>query len=107
MQAKDKSAPSLEIVTLHPSAVFGPTYLSDSGGTIEGILKIMRRDVPGLPDMCLPCVDVRDVAWAHVKALSTPGLHGQRIILNKDSFMFLDDIAIVLRDEFEKYGYRP
>ena len=66
----------VEIVTLHPSAVFGPTFLNECGGSIEGIVKIMRRDVPGLPDMCLPCVDVRDVADAHIRALVTPGLHG-------------------------------
>ena len=70
-------------------------------------MKIMRRDVPGLPDMCLPCVDVRDVAEAHIKALITPGIHGQRIVISKDSYKFLDEIAVVLRDEFSQYGYRP
>jgi nucleoside-diphosphate-sugar epimerase len=52
MQDKDQSPRhKVEVVTLHPSAVFGPTYLNECGGSIEGIVKIMKRDVPGLPDM--------------------------------------------------------
>jgi nucleoside-diphosphate-sugar epimerase len=87
------SSKKLEIVTLHPTAVFGPTLISECTGSIEGIVKIMRRDVPGLPEMWLPCVDVRDVAEAHIEALVKPGLHGQRILLNKDSFQMITDLA--------------
>ena len=28
-------------------------------------------------------------------------------MISKDSYLFLDDIAMVLREEFSKYGYRP
>ena len=51
--------------------VVGPTLTSERVSTPEGIAKIMNRDIPGLPAMCMPMVDVRDVAAAHVKALFT------------------------------------
>lgn len=62
----DFKGSDLEVVTLHPSSVFGPTLIKECSGTIEGIVKIMRHSVPGLPNMYLPCVDVRDVAHAHI-----------------------------------------
>jgi hypothetical protein len=65
--------------------VVGPTLTSERVSTPEGIAKIMNRDIPGLPAMCMPMVDVRDVAAAHVKALFTDGLHGKRIIINSES----------------------
>ena len=65
--------------------VVGPTLTTERVSTPEGIGKIMNRDIPGLPNMTVPSVDVRDVAVAHIKALFTEGLHGKRILLNKES----------------------
>lgn len=40
------------------------------------ITKVMKRDIPGLPNIKFPTVDVRDVARAHYLALITPGIQG-------------------------------
>ena len=68
----------VEVVTLHPTSVFGPTLLADASGSIEGILKIFNRTIPGIPEMWLPIVDVRDAAESHIKALLKEpwALHG-------------------------------
>ena len=88
MIKKEPSRHQVEIVTLHPSSIFGPTFIDECSGSIEGIVKIIRRDIPGIPEMWLPCIDVRDCAKAHINALlAEPGkLHGHRILLNSDSF---------------------
>lgn len=70
--------------------VIGPTIITERVSTPEGIAKIINRNIPGIPAMCVPSVDVRDVAEAHIKALFAPDLHGKRIIINKASQTLLD-----------------
>ena len=69
------------------------------------IAKIMRRGIPGLPNIMFPTVDVRDVAKAHYLALVTPGIQGQRFIINNESLYFMD-YANILHEEFKQYGYK-
>jgi dihydroflavonol-4-reductase len=101
---KERQIGNLEIVTLHPTMVIGPTLTSERVSTPEGISKFMNRSIPGVPEMCVPSVDVRDVAEAHVRALFAKDLHGKRIILNKAS-MTMIDLANYLDEEFRQYGY--
>lgn len=61
----------------------------------------MNSSIPGAPKLMTPCVDIRDVAYAHYIALEKPGLSGLRIILNQDSFWW-KDILKVLKEEFNK-----
>lgn len=70
---------------MHPTMIIGPTLTSERVSTPDGFAKIMNRNIPGLPDMNMPSVDVRDCAFAHIRALTAPNLHGKRIILNKES----------------------
>eukprot|EP00350_Pseudokeronopsis_sp_OXSARD2_P010123 CAMPEP_0170554536 /NCGR_PEP_ID=MMETSP0211-20121228/12395_1 /TAXON_ID=311385 /ORGANISM="Pseudokeronopsis sp., Strain OXSARD2" /LENGTH=77 /DNA_ID=CAMNT_0010863675 /DNA_START=487 /DNA_END=720 /DNA_ORIENTATION=- len=72
----------LEIVTLHPCFVIGPTLIKDENSSVAAIAKFLRGDVPGVPRLMSPCVDVRDVAMAHFVAIEKEGLHGKRIILS-------------------------
>ena len=101
---KENKHGNLEIVTLHPTMVIGPTIISERVSTPEGIAKIINRNIPGIPNMCVPSVDVRDVAEAHIKALFAKDLHGKRIIINKASQTLLD-LANHLDQELRQYGY--
>lgn len=103
--AQGPAAHKIDIVTLHPTMIVGPTMISERVSTPEGIAKIMKRDIPGIPNMTVPTVDVRDVALAHVRALQTEGLHGKRIIINKESLTMVQ-LADILDAEFAKFGYR-
>jgi nucleoside-diphosphate-sugar epimerase len=56
-----------------------------------------------IPDMQMSLVDVRDVADAHVKALTTEHFN-ERYILVNTQMMFVD-LAQHLSDEFKPIGY--
>jgi len=77
-----KSDYKLEIVTLHPSLVIGPTLLSDWTNTLEYIARFIRGDAAGIFNVVFPMVDVRDVALSHYLALITPGISGERFIIS-------------------------
>lgn len=95
----------LEIVTLHPTFIIGPSISTEATSSVDGIAKIMRRDIPGLPHIVMPSVDVRDCAAAHYVALFKDGIQGQRFIINNESIPFRE-LSMILDQEFKQYGYR-
>jgi dihydroflavonol-4-reductase len=48
----------------------------------------MMKEMPGLPKICLPIVDVRDVAQAHLMALKVPEAANKRFMLVSESCFF-------------------
>ena len=83
-------------VSINPCVVFGPVM---SERHLEGSMTIldhlMKRKYPFLVKMHVNIVDVRDVARAHVKALSE-GPDGGRYIVYNDS-LWMPEIAKLLR----------
>jgi len=71
----------VEIITLHPTFVIGPTLIKEENSSIAAFAKFLRGEVPGVPRAMFPCVDVRDVGYGHYKALITPNINGERILL--------------------------
>lgn len=67
-----------ELVTVNPALVLGPLLDPDGSTSLEAVGKLLRREVPGVPDLSLAMVDVRDVADAHMLALMKPEAAGKR-----------------------------
>jgi len=88
----------LELCTVNPALVFGPVWSRDHSASLVVLKKMLRGEMPGLPDIGFGVVDVRDVADLHLRALTAPGLAGERFIAS-GRFMKLADIAAVLRRE--------
>jgi dihydroflavonol-4-reductase len=86
----------LEFCTINPSVVLGPVWSGDYSASVVIVKMLLDGRLPVLPDIGFGIVDVRDVADLHVRALSTPGLAGERFIAS-GRFMKLREIAEVLR----------
>ena len=89
---------SLELCTVNPSLVLGPVWSRDHSASLAVLKKMLRGQLPGLPDIGFGVVDVRDVAALHLLALTAPGMAGERFIAS-GRFMKLAEIAAVLRRE--------
>lgn len=87
----------MELTTMLPVAVMGPVMGEAISGSNEIIRSMLAGAMPGLPDVHLPIVDVRDVAAAHVSALTEPAAAGQRFLLSNGPVVALGQIAAVLR----------
>ncbi|MDP6689765.1 MAG: NAD-dependent epimerase/dehydratase family protein [Alphaproteobacteria bacterium] len=96
---------SLELVTINPSLVVGPLIDPDGSASIEIVRKFMAREVPGCPRFGISLVDVRDVAAAHIAAMTAPGAAGHRYICSTE-FRWMSQIAEQLNTEFGPSG-RP
>jgi dihydroflavonol-4-reductase len=87
---------ALEFATINPSAVLGPVLGSDFSTSLEVVKKLLGGELPGLPRLGFPLVDVRDLADLHIRALTAPDMHGERF-LGSGEFLWMTDIAEILK----------
>lgn len=89
----------LDLVTLLPVAVMGPIMGAEVSGANHIVQSMLTGAMPGLPDIHIPIVDVRDVAVAHVLAMDVAEAAGQRFLLSNGEALPLAAIAGVIREE--------
>jgi dihydroflavonol-4-reductase len=87
---------AMEFCTINPGLVLGPVLGSDYSGSLAAVQKMLNGDLPGLPHIGFPVCDVRDIAGAHVRAMTQPGLNGERFLCTAET-LWLSDIAAVLK----------
>jgi nucleoside-diphosphate-sugar epimerase len=87
----------LELAVVNPVAVFGPVLGPDYATSILLVQKMMDSAMPGLPRLCFGVVDVRDVADMHLRAMTNPAAKGERFIAVAGDFMWIVEIAKVLK----------
>jgi nucleoside-diphosphate-sugar epimerase len=98
------TASSLELAVINPGYILGP--LLDAHSRSSGVLvtQLMLGKIPGVARMHFQSVDVRDVAAAHLAAMTTPEAAGQRFVCVSASF-WMKDVALILRKNFAGRGY--
>ena len=92
-----------EFVTILPSGVFGPVLSMDGLGSVQFIQRLFDGRMPRIPNVGLNIIDVRDLAVAHVDAMTAPGAAGQRLIVSGD-FMWMKDIAPAIKTRLGAKG---
>jgi nucleoside-diphosphate-sugar epimerase len=88
----------LELATVNPVGVFGPVLSADYATSILVVEKMMNGALPGCPRICFGAVDVRDVADLHLRAMTNPAAKGERFLAVSGDFLFLSEIAKVLKE---------
>ncbi|MEC3993826.1 NAD-dependent epimerase/dehydratase family protein [Actinacidiphila sp. DG2A-62] len=85
------------LALINPGAVIGPLLTNDPGTSVTAIQQIMAGALPMIPDLRLPWADVRDIADAHIAAMTSPSAAGRRTIVATDP-MSLIEVARVIRE---------
>jgi dihydroflavonol-4-reductase len=99
----DQADVMLELAVINPGYVFGPLLEKDFSDSGELIRKLLADEIPGLPKISFPIVDVRDVADMHLLALETEDAAGNRFICVNESSSY-QHIANTLKEAFPEYG---
>jgi dihydroflavonol-4-reductase len=89
---------ALELTTINPGAVLGPALGSDFSASLLIVQKLMNGDFPACPRIGFAVVDVRDIADLHVRAMTSEKAAGERF-LGAGKFMWIEDVAKILRDD--------
>jgi len=88
-----------ELVHLHPGMVFGPPLVKAHTKASPRLLRdVISRGQPGVPRLMLGVVDVRDVAEAHVRALTHADPPPRCLLVAENAWM--TDLASELQSQF-------
>lgn len=87
----------LELSVVNPVGVFGPVLGSDYSTSILVVQRLMDGAMPGCPRLWFGCVDVRDVADLHLRAMTDPAAKGERFLALAGEFKSILEIALMLK----------
>ncbi|KAK7478306.1 hypothetical protein BaRGS_00030458, partial [Batillaria attramentaria] len=94
----------IELAVINPAYVMGPVLHGSQCTSMEVAKRLLERSLPAVPKLNFAIVDVRDVAAAHVKAMTSPEAAGNRhLIVNTN--MWMKEMAQILAKEFRPQGY--
>ena len=96
---------TMDLVVINPGLVLGPLLSKEWSLSAELVIKLMNRAIPALPDLRIAAIDVRDVATAHVKAMTSAQASGQRFLCCIESHS-VRDVAIILSEHFKGQGFK-
>jgi len=88
---------SFELATILPVAVMGPVMGRDVSGANHIVQSMLSGAMPGFPNIFIPVVDVRDVAAAHLLAMTVPDAAGKRFLLSNGAALPLKEIGSTIR----------
>lgn len=95
-----------ELAVINPTLVMGPPLMESHrfSTSVNIMAGIVNKTYPGVPRVQFPICDVRDVAKAHIKALTLPEAANNRHIIATDCYWYRD-IAVSVAKEFRPQGY--
>ena len=100
----DGEAP-MELCVINPGAVLGPVLNRHYSTSGEIVRKLMAKELPGTAKIGFSWVDVRDVAAAHIAAMTAPHAAGQRFCCAIE-FGWIDEVAEILAKRFGPEGWK-
>jgi len=97
-----KNKPKWALATINPSMVFGPALNDQLSESVDSVLMalVARNGFPMVLDLSWSCVDVRDVALAHVLAAELKDVKGRHVCVSET--IHLRDLIAVIKKHFPK-----
>jgi nucleoside-diphosphate-sugar epimerase len=95
----------LDLAVINPGMVLGPLLGPDCGTSVGLIRQFMCGQFRALPQVGFSIVDVRDVADAHLRAMTNPNASGERFIVGGRSLQLME-IATILAQSFPEFAHK-
>ena len=100
-----KQNEKMELATINPSYVLGPTICGGYASVMSITKCLLNGEIPLVPTLSFPICDVRDVAKAHIKAMTISEAAGHRHIIDNET-LWCYEIAEIIDKEFRPQGYK-
>jgi len=102
----EKEGGHLELSVINPVGIFGPVLGPKFASSIVLVQRLLNGDMPGLPQLTVGVVDVRDVADIHIRAMLNPLAKGQRFLAVAPPTMSMKEMADLLRERMPDQAKR-
>ncbi|MEL6373788.1 MAG: aldehyde reductase [Pseudomonadota bacterium] len=89
---------ALQLNTVNPGLVLGPALDDDMSSSVELITMMAKGQMPAVPRVAYPVVDVRDVAAMHLVAMEHPQATGERFICSAGMMPLMQIGRIIARE---------
>lgn len=99
------AAGRMELSVINPGAILGPILTRDTSTSVEIVRQLMIKAMPACPRIGFPVVDVRDVATAHIAAMTAPQAAGRRYICTLQQVWFTE-VGAILKERFGPEGWK-
>lgn len=93
-----------ELAVINPGMVIGPLLSKRYTTSHLAVKSLLDRSKPVMPKLNCNITDVRDVAQAHLKALTLDEAAGKRHLIVNHS-VWMKDLAAIVQKEFRPKGY--
>lgn len=94
----------IELAVVNPSYVMGPVINGSQSNSLEVVKRLLEREMHLVPKLNFNIVDVRDVANAHIKAMTLEEAAGKRHLITNAN-IWMKEIGQILSKEFKSQGY--
>ena len=103
-----EEAEKMEMVSINPGGVMGPTLTGTlTGQSVTMIKDMIEGKLPMIPDIAVGMVDVREVAEVHVAAISISEAAGKRFLLASTDPIPMMNLAKILKSNgYDKVSTR-
>jgi dihydroflavonol-4-reductase len=92
-----------DLAAINPSGIYGPLLDDDPGTSALLVKRLLDGSMPAAPRFNFAIIDVRDVAAAHVAALTAPTAGGHRFPMGERT-LSIKECADILRRRFPAYA---
>ena len=96
----------LELATILPVAVMGSVMGREISGANHIVKAMLDGAMRAFPHLFIPVVDVRDVAGAHLLAMTTPDAPGQRFLVSSGPLIAMKEIGAILKEDLGEAAHR-
>ena len=92
----------IEVCTINPTVVIGPSLSHDVGGSNLAISKLLDGSMPFSAKFGIDLVDVQDVADMHIEAMLNKDAAGKRFLLSAKTIWYSDLSQFLRKNNFLK-----
>ena len=99
---EQSGAQKTELSVINPTVVVGPTLTDDIGTSNDFIRQIIAGKVPAAANLHFGFVDVRDVAAAHITAMTHDKAAGERFIVSAQELWLIELTSFLRENGYQK-----
>lgn len=101
-----KEGGNLELSTINPVAIFGPSLGPDMSSGFELLKNLLDGSMKAIPNLTLNVIDVRDVADLHIRAMTNPNAGGERFLALAGGKITMPQIAALVRNKMPQIAQK-
>lgn len=90
--------PEMELAVLNPVWVLGPVLHDVLPASLQVVHQLLTGKLLGYPRLGWGIVDVRDVAKAHLLAMTLPNASGERFLVGAN-WLWMEQMSLILRQQ--------